>query len=105
MSLMLYALWKAPVIEQVAVKESKRRCTTCGFGRATIKIRLPHVKDGRIYQYDWYCKTCYDKYYAESKGKFPDAIEIPDSRIAWNKRRTVIVAKLFPKRRARNMSL
>lgn len=98
MSQMLYALWKAPVIERVAVQDSKRRCTTCGFKRATIKIRLPHIKDGRIYQYKWLCDNCYESWYSESKEKFPDAIEIPDSRIAWNRRRAVIVAKLFPKR-------
>lgn len=98
MTLLLYSLWKAPFIEEVEVQDSRYRCRTCGFGRATIKVRLPHVKDGRIYQYKWYCKTCYDKYYAESKGKFPDAIEIPDSHTAWNSRRTEVVAKLFPKR-------
>ncbi len=98
MNLLLYALWKAPVIEQVTVEQSKRRCTTCGGRKATIKLKLPHVREGTIYQYVWTCGKCYARDYAKSKEKFPDAIEIPESRKLWKVRRVVIVETLFPRK-------
>lgn len=99
MSLMLYALWKAPVLQRVDVKESPRRCTTCGVRKATIKLRLPHVRlNGTLYQYKWICDKCYETWYPKSKKKFPDEIEIPNSRKAWQIRRTEIVKKLFPRK-------
>lgn len=99
MSQMLYALWKAPVLQRVDEKESPRRCTTCGVRRAAIKLRLPHVDiNGRLYQYKWICKKCYEEWYPKSKKKFPDEIEIPNSPVAWKRRRTEIIAKLYPKK-------
>jgi len=101
---MLYALWKAPILQRVDAKESPRRCTTCGVRKATIKLRLPHVGlNGTLYQYTWTCEVCYEKYYKISKKKFPNEIEIPNSRKAWEIRRTEIVAKLFPRKQIKEV--
>jgi len=102
MSQMLYALWKAPILQRVDAKDSPRRCTTCGVRRATIKLRLPHVNiNGQLNQYQWICDKCYEEWYPESKKKFPDEVEIPNSPTAWKIRRTEIIKKLYPKSKSK----
>ena len=81
MIILLLAVHKAKVVEQVTIRESRRHCTHCGIRRATIKLALPNLRPGaRIYQFLWYCDPCYKKEYAKSLKENPNASDVPITR-------------------------